>query len=44
MDTTIEEQERANRSTDIWTYALVGIAIAIVLVGAAFGLGWDLLT
>ncbi|PXF22944.1 MAG: hypothetical protein DSY88_09740 [Candidatus Poseidoniales archaeon] len=44
MDTTTEEQERANRSTDIWTYALVGIAIAIVLVGAAFGLGWDLLT
>lgn len=44
MDTTAEEQERANRSTDIWTYALVGIAIAIVLVGAAFGVGWDLLT
>jgi anti-sigma-K factor RskA len=44
MDTTAEEQDQANRSTDIWTYALVGIAIAIVLVGAAFGLGWDLLT
>ena len=43
MDTASEEQERANRNTDIWTYALVGIAIAIVLVGAAFSLGWDLL-
>ena len=43
MDTTSEEQERANRNTDIWTYTLVGIAIAIVLVGAAFSLGWDLL-
>ena len=43
MDTTSEERERANRNTDIWTYALVGIAIAIVLVGAAFSLGWDLL-
>ena len=44
MDTTSEEQERANRNTDIWTYTLVGIAIAIVLVGAAFSLGLDLLT
>ena len=44
MDTTSEEQERANRNTDIWTYTLVGIAIAIVLVGVAFTLGLDLLT
>ena len=43
MHTTSEEQERANRNTDIWTYTLVGIAIAIVLVGVAFSLGLDLL-
>ena len=43
MDTTPEEQEKMNRTTDIVTYVLVGIAAAIVLVSAALGLGWDLL-
>jgi cell division protein FtsX len=41
LDTTDAEQAHASQVTDVVTWVLVGIAVVIVLVGAAFTIAFS---